>query len=65
MADSLEDAIRENASGPRRAVGDEGEVEQHSIRDQIAADRYLAGKKAAKKKNRGLRYNRIVPDGTT
>lgn len=41
MADSLENSIKTNAEGPERARGDAGEVEQHSLRDQIAADKHL------------------------
>ncbi len=64
MADDLKDKIRENAEGPAKAAGDAGSVEQHKLADQIAADKYLAAKEAAKKKDRGLRFNRLVPPGT-
>ena len=63
MADELEDKIRENASGPAKASGDAGSVEQHKLSEQIEADRYLASKQAATKKNRGLRFNKLVPPG--
>ena len=51
MADepNLEDAIRENAAGPKRAEGDSVVVKQHSLTDQIEADRYLSSKDAVKK----------------
>ena len=48
MADDLDDAIRQNAAGPAKVAGDAGSVEQHDLPDQIAADRYLAAKDAAK-----------------
>ena len=63
MADDLEDKIRENAQGPAKASGDAGSVVQHSMRDQIEADRYLASKQAAKSKSRGLRFTKLVPPG--
>jgi hypothetical protein len=63
-ADDLEDEILENAQGPAKASGDAGSVEQHKLTDQIAADRYLASKDAAKSKKRGLRFNKLVPPGT-
>jgi len=44
MADDLDNTIRENAQGPKRAAGDSGSVEQHSLTEQIEADKYLAGK---------------------
>jgi hypothetical protein len=40
-----------------------GSVEQHKLAEQIEADRYLASKEAAKKPNRGLRFNKLVPPG--
>ena len=63
MADELDDTIRQNAQGPAKAAGDAGSVEQHKLSDQIAADRYLASKEAAKSKRRGLVFNKLVPPG--
>jgi hypothetical protein len=61
---SLEQAIRDNASGPAKASGDSGSVEQHALKDQIEADRYLASKEASKRKGLGIRFSKIVPSGT-
>ncbi|TVQ64475.1 MAG: hypothetical protein EA379_01270 [Phycisphaerales bacterium] len=63
MAENLTSEIAENAAGPKMARGDEGAVEQHSLRDQIEADRYLASKSAAKRRDRGLRMSRLAPPG--
>lgn len=63
MADDLDETIEENAKGPAKASGDTGSVEQHKLAEQIEADRYLASKDAAKKPNRGLRFNKLVPPG--
>ena len=63
MAENLDETIRENAKGPAKASGDAGSVEQHSLADQIEADRYLASKEAAKSKRRGLIFNKLVPPG--
>ena len=57
----LENEIRENASGPAKAAGDAGSVEQHKLSEQIAADKYLSAKNAAAAKSRGLRFNKLVP----
>jgi len=65
MADQLDNTIRENAAGPKRAAGDSGSVEQHSLRDQIEADRYLASKEAAKSKGLGIRVRKLVPPGAS
>lgn len=64
MPDELDDAIRENAEGPKRAEGDAGSVEQHDLKDQIEADRYLASKQAAKK-GLGVRMTKVVPPGAS
>jgi len=63
MADDLEESIRENAGGPAEAHGDAGGMRQHSLSDQIAADRYLASRKAAKAKRLGIRLTKVVPPG--
>jgi hypothetical protein len=64
VAENLEDTIRENAAGPKRAKGDSAEMEQHPLPDQIAADRYLASKNATKKKGLGATFKKLVPPGT-
>lgn len=65
MPEDLEQAIRDNAEGPKRAAGDAGSVEQHDLTDQIAADRYLNAKDAVKKKGLGIKITRAIPHGTT
>ena len=65
MPTDLTTAISDNAAGPAKATGDSGSVEQHKLPDQIAADRYLASKTAAKGKRRGLVFNQFVPPGAT
>jgi hypothetical protein len=64
VSDELDDAIRENAKGPKKASGDAGSVEQHPLADQNQADRFLSSKDAANSKRRGLRFNKLVPPGT-
>ncbi len=59
----LEETIAENAAGPKKAQGDAGSVEQHSLQDQIAADRYLASKEAVRGRGKGLRLSKLVPPG--
>jgi len=63
VADELDDAIRTNAEGPKSASGDSGSMQQHSIPDQIAADRYLASKNASRSKVMGIRLTKVVPPG--
>ncbi len=59
----LKDAILENAKGPKRVQGDSGSVEQHSLKDQIEAERFLQSKKAARGKGFPVRLFKISPDG--
>ena len=63
MTEEADNQSRENASGPKRASGDSGSVEQHALADQIAADRYLASKQAARSKGLGIRLAKLVPPG--
>jgi hypothetical protein len=63
MADDLSTTIRENAQNPAKASGDSGSMEQHSLPDQIAADRYLESKKAARGKGLGIKLKKLVPPG--
>ena len=62
--DSLDNTIRDNASGPKRASGDSGSIEQHSLADQIAADKHLAGKQAASQSGLGIKRVKLSPGGT-
>ena len=64
MAEPLDDVIRENAKGPKRAKGDSGEVEQHGLKDQIDADRYLRSRDAARV-GLGIKRTRVIPPGST
>lgn len=59
----IEDAIKRNASGPKSAEVDGQKVEQHSLPDQIAADEYLASKKAVKSRNSGLKISKLCHSG--
>jgi hypothetical protein len=68
MPDEIRSKISETAQGPRRVRTEAGEVEAQNLRDQIEADKYLAGKDAvtaaAGRTNRGLRFNKLIPPGT-
>ena len=65
MSDTtIETAIKDNANGPKRASGDAGSVEQHSLTDQIAADKHLGAKEAMKTKGLGIKLLKISPGGT-
>ena len=61
---TLEQAIRDNASQPAKASVDGQSVEQHSLKDQIEADRYLASKDASRKPGLGIKFAKIVPPGS-
>ena len=65
MSEDLDNVIKQNAEGPRQANVDGVNVQQHSLPDQIAADKYLASKTAVSK-NPAKAFTRvkIVPPGT-
>jgi len=63
MTRDLANTIRRNAKGPRQARGDSGEMEQHSLAEQIEADRYLESKKASRARGLRLRRTKMVPPG--
>lgn len=65
MTEELDNTIRENAQGPAEARGDSGSVRQHGLKDQIEADKYLAGKDVVSA-NPAKSFVRvkIVPPGT-
>ena len=55
MADNdIKTALENNAEGPKKATGDQGSVEQHSLKDMIEADRYLKSTSAVTNKAKGF-----------
>lgn len=60
----LEQAIRDNVAQPAKVSVDGQSVEQHPLKDQIEADRYLASKAAARKPGLGIKFAKIVPPGS-
>ena len=60
MAD-ISDNIPTNAAAPRRAQGDAGSMEQHSLPDQILADRYQKTNKALGRNRLGYRRVLLKP----
>jgi hypothetical protein len=65
MSDNtLENIIKDNAAGPKAASGDAGSVQQHSLTDQIAADKHIGAKEAMKTKGLGIKLLKLSPGGT-
>ena len=60
----LSDAIEENAAQPKKMTVDGTSAEQHPLKDQIEADRYLQSQSAASGKKRGITLARIRHQGT-
>lgn len=66
MAEDLSQAITDNAlAGIKRAKGDSGEVEQHSLPDQIAADKYRRAVSATTGRKLGLRFAKVTAGGAS
>jgi hypothetical protein len=61
LADEIADAIVSNAQSPKTATGDAGSVTAHSLKEQIEADQYLAGKAAVAAKAWPLRMKFVAP----
>lgn len=64
MPQDLKDVIEQNAQGPKQTTADGVNVQQHSLADQIAADKYLEAKKARKNPAKSLTRVKIVSPGT-
>jgi hypothetical protein len=64
MAEGLDNSIRDNASGPAKATSDGTSVEQHTLADQIAADKYLGSKAAGRNPAKALTRVKVIPPGT-
>tara|TARA_B100000683_G_scaffold162933_1_gene156937 strand:+ start:125 stop:364 length:240 start_codon:yes stop_codon:yes gene_type:complete len=62
--DTTKNNIEENANAPAEVSVDGQHVKQHSLKDQIAVDRYLASKKAAQSKGLGVKIFKINPGGS-
>jgi hypothetical protein len=60
----LIDTIEANAAGPKRVTGDQGTVEQHSLQDQIAFDKYKRSLDTANSGGIGIRFRKIIPPNT-
>lgn len=61
---TISDAIKQNAAGPKSASNGSGAMSQHSLKEQIEADKYVNAKAAAAANAFfGLRMKRIVPGG--
>ena len=61
--EKITENIVKNASGPKSAEVDGQRVEQHTLTEQIAADKYLASKDAVKRRGSGLKFSKMTHSG--
>jgi len=61
--EKMTETIAKNAVGPKSAEVDGQRVEQHSLKEQIAADKYLASKEAVKRRGSGLKFSKMTHSG--
>lgn len=54
-------ALADKADQPKVVRNGVGSVEQHSLADQIALDKYLKDATAVANPRRGVRFSRLVP----
>ena len=59
----ITETIVKNATGPKSAEVDGQRVEQHTLTEQIAADKYLASKDAVKRRGSGLKFSKMTHSG--
>ena len=64
MAEDIKDAIQQNAEGPSMARGDSGEVRQHTLEDQVKADKYLAANQGLQRNHGGIRMVKLQASGS-
>ena len=58
--EKITETIVKNATGPKSAEVDGQRVEQHTLTEQIAADKYLASKDAVKRRVSGLKFSKMT-----
>jgi len=63
MSTDLDTTIQDNAEGPAFAQNDEGAMRQHSLPDQIEADKHLAANRVASAGGLGIRLLQLKPPG--
>ena len=61
--EKMTETIVKNATGPKTAEVDGQRVEQHTLTEQIAADKYLASKDAVKRRGSGLKFSKMTHSG--
>lgn len=61
----LDETIESVATGPKSVSTDGTTVQAQDVDSLIKADKHLAGKRALSTANRGLRFNKMVPPGTS
>ena len=61
--EEISETIVKNAAGPKSAEVDGQRVEQHTLTEQIAADKYLASKDAVKRRGSGLKFSKMTHSG--
>ncbi len=64
MADDIGDTVKENVSNPKSARSDMGEVEQHSLSDQIEAAKFFRNDDVRNDPFKGLGLRQIIPGDT-
>lgn len=58
--------VLENAmTQPKKVIVDDKTVEQHSLEDMIALDKYIETKKAIRKRSLGIRFAKMQAGGAS
>lgn len=62
---TIRDAMKLNAAGPKKASNETTSAEQHSLQDQIAADKHLGNKAAVSGRKLGIRKGKFTTPGAS
>lgn len=66
MPDDKNTELLENAmTQPKKVIVDDKTVEQHSLEDMIALDKYIETKKAMRKRSLGIRFAKMQAGGAS
>lgn len=59
----ISEAITENATGPKKVQDGVQSIEEHSLRDQVLADKHTGANAGVASTSRGLIFNKISAPG--
>lgn len=65
MSDTISTEISESAQSPKQVTHDGVTTIQHSLKDQIEADKYLTSRRATRRRAFPIKMAKVVPGSAT